>query len=805
MIISPPFLPASGLTSADASKPDPMMDAVDKFELAHGVYPIAFDRRWHCGVRLAPDSHGPVYAIADGEVVAYRVCQHAMDEGNGNAGFVLLRHKTETGDGRAMTFYSLYMHLLPLAEYQSFGFDGRKLPEFLRKATGQVAQGAVEPAVGGGGHTVRRKDILGYTGRYEGVWYTHFEIFMTPGDFDAYFGHTQLGIAAPVTQTTADCWGQTYYAIPAGQQFIALPPGTDAHNKLHGIQFEPGRTGTNALPLVVETYFSKGAKYTNVWSVAADGSRTLLTEHPVREADYEYDLYKRATALYPACPSDGYELLRFGRILSATTTLTGQSAGSPPPIDASLPGNPHPMSIPAQCVTWVQIVYDTGQVGYIDISKAEIKKLSDADFPSFMGWQKLGDENTPFGSDGLCDIDVLKRLVNDAASGGQVSNAAQTTDVQRADALSAYVRNHDSVRQALRGFICHAPSEWDSANNETRYAKLLDEGGFYHGNEQGYNKFLAYLREIQFWDTTDLPAGQKLWFFHPLAFIRHFRKCGWLSPEEFKQIYSNNRYRRNQSPAPDQLRSKYLIPLNFAVRKYGLTTPTRLAHVLGQGAVESGWLTLMQETSMLGHLDATGFHGTVTNPASEADESTLGHWYGELPAEDDAWFRSTKFNSHGTRITGSYDWRNGNCDRDDSQKFRGRGFKQLTGRSNYAAYWLFRGWIQVSSFTDSWWTDPAFLHHNRAAMTKVPARIDDPQRVALPENCVDSGCFYLRGGRPHDVAEKMDLDIQELASKPQDVVKESNISLAVTKKINGGDTDHARRLEYTRAAKAILS
>lgn len=606
MIISPPFLPATGLTSADASKPDPMMDAVDKFELAHGVFPIAFDRRWHCGVHLAPDSHGPVYAIADGEVVAYRVCQHAMDEGNGNAGLVLLRHKTETGDGRAMTFYSLYMHLLPLAEYQSFGFDGRKLPEFLRKATGQVAQGAVEPAVGGGGHTVRRKDILGYTGRYEGAWYTHFEIFMTPGDFDAYFGHTQIGIAAPGTPATADCWGQTYYAIPAGQQFFALPPGTDANNKLHGIQFEPGRTGTNGLPLVVETFFSKGAKYTNVWSVAADGSRTLLTEHPVREADYEYDLYKRATALYPACPSDGYELLRFGRILSATATLTGQSAGSPAPVDGSLPGNPHPMSIPGQCVTWVQIVYDTGQVGYIDISKAEIKKLSDADFPSFMGWQKLGDENTPFGSDGLCDIDVLKRLVNDAASGEQASNAAQTTDVQRADTLSAYVRNHDSVRQALRGFICHAPSEWDSTNNETRYAKLLDEGGFYHGNEQGYNKFLAYLREIQFWSVTGLPAGQKLWFFHPLAFIRHLRRCGWLSLDELTQLLPR-RYGLNHAGATLNWQTAHgrlsggtiaYAHLCKAFQKYGITTPERQTAFLSQTYIETGLLRTASEDGL---------------------------------------------------------------------------------------------------------------------------------------------------------------------------------------------------------------
>src|ERR1700753_3734954 len=105
MIISPPFLPESGLTSTDGSKPDPMMDTVDKFELAHGIYPIAFDRRWHCGVHLAPDVHGPVHAIADGQVVAYRVCQNAIDSGNSNAGFVLLRHSTETGDGRSLTFY----------------------------------------------------------------------------------------------------------------------------------------------------------------------------------------------------------------------------------------------------------------------------------------------------------------------------------------------------------------------------------------------------------------------------------------------------------------------------------------------------------------------------------------------------------------------------------------------------------------------------------------------------------------------------------------------------------------------------
>lgn len=373
MIISPPFLPASGLTSTDKSKDDPMMDAVEQFELAHGIYPVAFDRRWHCGVHLAPDMHGDeanVYAIADGDLVAYRVCQQPIDDGNSHAGFVLLKHTTETGEGRTLTFYSLYMHLLPLAEYQSFGHDARKLPEFLRLPTGATSAGQIAPAVSGGTKQVKRKDVLGFLGKYQGLKYMHFEIFMTPGDFDAYFGQTKLGSVNPPSATGSDCWGHTYYLIPAGQDFSRLPPGTDAHNKLHGILFEPGQQGTNSLPLVAEVYFNKGSKYTNVWSVATDGARTLLTPQPVEEKDYEYDLYTRATKLYSACPSDGYELQRFGRILSTSATLTG-----------------------AACATWMKMTYATGQQGYIDIRGTAIKKLSDADFPFFMGWQKISEQD----------------------------------------------------------------------------------------------------------------------------------------------------------------------------------------------------------------------------------------------------------------------------------------------------------------------------------------------------------------------------------------------------------------------------
>jgi predicted chitinase len=781
MIISPPFLPEAGLAAPSGTHPDPMMDAVDRFECAHGIYPIAVDRRWHCGVHLQPDTKGRVHAIADGEVVAYRVCQHAIDDGASHTGFVLLKHTTETGDGRTLTFYSLYMHLLPLVEYQQHCANASEMPEFLRMPTGDPAM-QVPPAVAGNTNLkVRRKDVLGWLGQYEGMPHLHFEIFMVPADFDAYFGHTQLGNTTPAPSNGTDWWGHAYFVIPAGRNFLRLPPGAGADNKLHGIEFTPGHAGSNTLPLLVEMYFCKGAKYTRVWSVAQDGTRTLLTQQPVEEKDYEYDLYKRATALYPSCPSDGYELLRFGRILSTPQTLAADAR-----------------------VTWMQVTWAANQSGYIDINDSTIHRFSDADFLFAMGWQKISDANTPFGSDGLCDVDALKKLLKDARDHETPLEQSQTTEAAKADALSRYVKGNDQVRQQLRGFICNAPGEWDSTHNETRYAKLLDEGGFYHGNDKGYNDFLRYLKEVQFWDKTGLPAGQKLWFFHPLAFIRHFRKCGWFSQNEFKQIYSDIRYGRNQHPTPSQLRDTYLGPLNLATRKFGLTSPVRLAHFLGQGAVESAWLTSMQETSMLGRLQSDGFHGRVTNPASKVPESTLGHWYGQIPAEDDAWFRSTKFNSHGTRTTGSYDWRNGNCDREDAQKFRGRGFKQLTGRSNYADYWAFKAWISSTSFTASWWTDSAYLAHNRSGMTKIPATIDTPQRVALPENSLDSAGFYLRFERPN-LAKHIDRDSPQMAISDMTRQKEQQISRDVTYAINGGYIDWDRRLDFTRSAKDIIS
>ncbi|MGS0890930.1 glycoside hydrolase family 19 protein, partial [Burkholderia stagnalis] len=658
-----------------------------------------------------------------------------------HTGFVLLKHTTETGEGRALTFYSLYMHLLPLVEYGELGADSKELPEFLRMPTGPVSKGQVTPAKSGkedqkGPLAVKRKDVLGWLGRYQGMAHLHFEIFMLPEDFDAYFGRTQLGNRTPTppAPTETDWWGHAYFVIPAGSTFRRLPEKTDARDKLHGIAFKPGHEGSNTLPLLVETYFSLGSKYTNVWSIAQDGTRELLTPQPVEEKDYEYDLYKRATALYSSCPSDGYELLRFGRVLSKDKKLADEA-----------------------CVTWMKVNWAADKVGYIDINDSKIHKFSDADFLSLMGWQKISDGNTPFGNDGLCDVDALKKIVKVAEDGERQTVVAETTENQKAGVLSNYVKYNDQVRQQLCGFVCNAPSEWDSTNNEERYAALLDEGGYYHGNDKGYNDFMKYLKEVQFWNKTGLPAGQKLWFFHPLAFIRHFRKCNWLTLREQVQLLPRNSIsdaggnisweesRRRFAEGNDDARGKsprqIWLALNHIYRKYGFSGSLRKAHFLGQILKETGALCSTRENGDADYFRKMYENYSANDAAYDFDHKNawldrLGFLKGRGRA---AYIAQRPGEVHNKAVAGE------NTQLGDGPRFCGRGLIHLTWRKGYRQYGEYRAKDFSSDPNPLLLQSDAEVAADSAGYFWVKTRIDKKADKGATDRDVKA-CFGLVGG-----------------------------------------------------------
>ncbi|KQR87224.1 hypothetical protein ASG35_24230 [Burkholderia sp. Leaf177] len=320
--------------------------------------------------------------------------------------------------------------------------------------------------------------------------------------------------------------------------------------------------------------------------------------------NYEYDLYKTATKQYPDCASAGYELLRFGRVVG--------------PDKDRLPAD--------KSANWQSVSFAAQQSGYINLSDARVCKLSDADFPWFMGWTKVSEGAGALSDDGLCDSKVILDLLQEA-NGVDVPKAGASLD-----RLALYLRDHEEVRQKLRGLICEAPTEWDRSTNHKRFDRLTQAGEHYEGNPEGLDEFLQFVEKFQFWDTTGLPT--KVWHFHPLKFIECIKKCSWLSQRETIQLLPVSAMRPHKGAfvsekvvVDQSIIDQFRPDLNRALRKYGIVTADRMAAFFGNAMQEIQWFGKLYE-----------------NASSQ--------WY--------------------------YPW-------------DGRGLLQLTGPGNYIKYWRWRG------------------------------------------------------------------------------------------------------------------
>ena len=137
----------------------------------------------------------------------------------------------------------------------------------------------------------------------------------------------------------------------------------------------------------------------------------LTSEQGDKDVDYEYDLYAIATELYPGSPSAGYELLRFGKVIGPDSVVAEEKHN------------------------WQWVTYGAGQQGYIDLADASVQVLSDADFPYWLGWQKV--EGGLFPESGQCNMLSMLDLLGVARdlgatktdpSGGALSVAPDVAD-----------------------------------------------------------------------------------------------------------------------------------------------------------------------------------------------------------------------------------------------------------------------------------------------------------------------------------------------------------------------------------------
>ncbi|WP_024904700.1 M23 family metallopeptidase [Robbsia andropogonis] len=737
-----------------------------------GTYPLSANLRWHGGVHLLYGT-SPIACVADGKVVYVRApteksddpshpLNYAMSTGSNASwtddGCVVIEHEAELGKDTTIRFWSVYMHLSSVT----------------------VSSGT----------EITRKEIVGSGGVIAGARAIHFEIFTDQGGLDKLIKRGDKAYRVFRTGDNSgdpDLWGDMHFLLPAGTALFdktqaqasvkykqwrkrkaAFEKGedirirgvargsvtSDAATRRRRAFPEPEPEGQNQVgtldkSLWLTVHFAKGNCHTYTYS--EDG--VLLGSAVFPGKPYEFEMPKIANLLAPNNQSPTYELLRYGRIVGED-------------------------SLPAGVGNWQCIASPSDGIAYVDLNVPSVVKLSDADFPRFLGWQRIhdGEAGTRLTSDGRCCAKAVLNLLD----------VNQSSDITEDDALSR-LRN-PALRKKMRRLVCEFRTEWDAAHFDSTYQFLLRDSASGESpsraamTHEQYVAFKAHANALQWWFDAALDIAPTLWHFHPIEFINWMRKCGWIDKSTLARIYK---------VTPEATRERYRTALNQVMQKYVITNPIRQSHFLGQGAVESLSLKVMQEAS--------------NKFASRRSEAELGHWYGSTTDESDRYYCSEKFNGLGKRIKISYSWIGGNVGDIDAQKFRGRGFKQLTGRANYADYWVYRGWLRRSEFDARWWDDDGYRKRDVAQMRRRPASINYPERlIATPYNCIDSGGFYIAFKRSKVKAE-IDRGSGVHPNAKSDVNIGMSISRRVTYAINGGYNDDEKRYTLTVHALGLIN
>ncbi|OCG10918.1 M23 family metallopeptidase [Gilliamella apicola] len=543
MIISPPFLPDTRANESDETFVSRAMTPA-----LTGKFPVSFEMQWHGGIHLqAPDSDSPVRAIADGSIVYLRqptarptnpteLGEHPLydpNKGWTDNGCIVIKHQTEIGENITVTYYSIYMHL-------------NRIEKNLNQ-----------------GNNIYRKTKLGSAGQIYGQDnLIHFEIIAADDQIENiigpitlnrnganYYTNRQGHINHYIGQhgSTRSCFGNMYFYLPAD---------TPTYNRVNNTHTATGNTLGKALYLEMK-YHSGNCTFT-----AYDENGTQIGQPVITNDDspkgsiHEYNLFDQSSKICSSMPTAGYELLRFGRILGTETA-------------------------PVNTTHYRQIPTISGNT-WVNLNTEVIKKYSDADFPFWKGWSVADDDTN---NDSRCDSEIVRKILDNGTAG----SFARLTDAQKQTRLAESI-----IQQKLQKIFYKFPTEWQNANFEDRFGwikKSKNQGGKNQTNEQ-FAWFQNHVKALAFWEQANIGIDANHWHCPPIEFIKHFRKCGWLSDSELKQLVPSHAIRGNnweKVPEFNKARNTLRLNINKMLRKYCINTPLRMACFFGNAIQESSW------------------------------------------------------------------------------------------------------------------------------------------------------------------------------------------------------------------------
>jgi predicted chitinase len=313
-------------------------------------------------------------------------------------------------------------------------------------------------------------------------------------------------------------------------------------------------------------------------------------------------------------------------------------------------------------------------VGWVNLNAENVRKFSDADFPHWRGWKLIEDDAN---GDSRCDSAQLRQVIFDSGNSTLVP-----TRQQAFDQLSGQV-----VQGKMRRVIAKFPSEWDASTIDRRWGwlKTADAENPEPMTDEDYAAFRAHSQALCF----PLPElFQAQWRFDPREFIKQFRRCGWLSQDEFRQLQPSHAVRTGRrngqtavlweavvamGAARDSVPALHRIALNKMMRKYSINTGTRMAAFFGNAIQETQWLTSLAEGS--------------------GDTLWYAPWYG-------------------------------------------RGFLQLTNPENYCGYWAWLG-RSVPAALESALVDAYKSIASQAPASRTNAGLQDAKFRALTQQMIE--------------------------------------------------------------------